>query len=190
MMRASSRTRLPSPSWVPGPGRAARLRGAASAVIGVTIVSVLVACSSNTSSTVVRSSTTGASASSPHPSVAAPSGRSGQHKPTVAVVPATGLRARQQVQVRAAGFTPAEALQVVECAAKGTATGPADCNLSDMLAATSDSDGRVDARLTVLRGPFGADRVVCSARTPCLVSVTQASLNPTEEADAAIAFRP
>jgi hypothetical protein len=49
---------------------------------------------------------------------------------------------------------------------------------------------RVSVDLVVLRGPFGTNNIICGARQACLVSVTQASLSPTEEADAPITFAP
>lgn len=110
--------------------------------------------------------------------------------PEVTVVPARGLRDGQRVQVRASGFSANEALQIVECADKGQGTGPGDCNLAAMIPATSDGHGRLTAMLKVISGPFGANGVVCSAKQPCLVSVTQASLSPAEEADAPIRFAP
>jgi hypothetical protein len=103
------------------------------------------------------------------------------------VIPATGLRDKQTVQIRASGFSPNKLLQAVQCADKGTDTGAADCNLAGMLAVTSDATGRVSAKLQVLRGPFGANGIVCGQQG-CLVSVTQASLAPSEEADARIEF--
>jgi hypothetical protein len=57
-----------------------------------------------------------------------------------------------------------------------------------MTPVTTDGLGNVSLQLTVLRGPFGANKIVCSAKQPCLISVTQASLTPTEEADAPISF--
>jgi hypothetical protein len=110
--------------------------------------------------------------------------------PEVAVVPSRDLRDGQRVQVRASGFSAGESLQIVECADKGQATGPGDCNLAAMLGAISDAEGRLTATLKVARGPFGANGVVCSAKQRCLISVTQASLNPAEEADAPIRFAP
>lgn len=104
------------------------------------------------------------------------------------VTPHSGLRDGQQVRVAAAGFSPDEPLQVIQCADKGNATGPGDCNLTGMLTVSSDASGRVDVRLKVLRGPFGTNRIVCSAHQHCLVSVTQASMQPSEEADAPITF--
>ena len=110
--------------------------------------------------------------------------------PRVVVTPSLGLRNRQTVRVIGSGFTANEALQVIQCAVKGASTGPADCNLAGILATTSDSLGRVSVDLVVLRGPFGANKIICGPRQACLVSVTQASLSPTEEADAPITFAP
>lgn len=126
----------------------------------------------------------------PAPSTStAPSASPTRHgTPAIKVVPATGLRATQTVRITGGGFTPHEALQAVECADKGTATGPGDCNLDAMIALQSDADGNVAAELQVVRGPFGANKITCSATQHCLVSVTQATLSPTEEANAAITF--
>ncbi len=104
------------------------------------------------------------------------------------LTPATGLRDKQVIRVTATGFSPGEALQVIECADKGASTGPGDCNLSGMQSATSDPNGRISTQLQMVRGPFGASNIVCSKQNPCLVSVTQASLSPTEEADARVEF--
>lgn len=109
-------------------------------------------------------------------------------KPTAAVAPATGLAARQAVHVTGTGFTPNETLVVNECADKGPATGPADCNLGDMTTVTADSTGRVAVDITVLKGPFGANQVTCGPAQPCLVSISQATPSPAEEANAQISF--
>jgi heat shock protein HslJ len=159
-------------------------RLAAGAVVAAALA--LAACSSN-SSTVVHTATAPVS-SVPANSSAPPPSRAAH--PSAKVTPATGLTDRQQVQVDGAGFTPGEALTVLECAQKGDSTGPGDCNLTGMTPVTADGLGNVSLQLTVLRGPFGANKIVCSAKQPCLVSVTQASLKPTEEADAAITFAP
>ena len=94
------------------------------------------------------------------------------------------------MSIQATGFSPGEPLQVIQCAAKGDATGAGDCNLAGMLAVSADASGGVTIKLAVLRGPFGSNNIVCSAKQSCLVSVTQASLHPTEEADAPISFAP
>ena len=157
-------------------------------------LAALAACSSSSTGVVRPPATTASISAAPTTSAGASSASSassastGTARPAVRIVPATGLHDGQSVQVHGSGFTPGEALQVVQCASLGNATGPGDCNLSGMQAVSSDTGGRVDATLTVVRGPFGASRVVCSGATKCLVSVTQASLKPTEEADAPITF--
>ena len=157
---------------------------------GVAVLAVLALAGCGGSSSVVvhtappvqtSSSSTGASSSGPASTAA-----SGQ--PAATVTPATGLTDRQRVQVNGSGFTPGESLEVIECADKGSKTGPGDCNLTGMTPTTADGIGRVSVVLTVLRGPFGANKIVCSAKQPCLVSVTQASLTPSHEADVPIAF--
>lgn len=107
----------------------------------------------------------------------------------VTVTPSSGLSARQSVLVSGRGFTPGESLVVTQCAAKGQKTGAGDCNLSGLTSVTADGRGHVRLRFTVVKGPFGGNKIVCSRRQACLVSVTQATLSPTEEADAAISFR-
>jgi heat shock protein HslJ len=167
-------------------GPARRLAVAAQPV-AVLAVLALAACS-NGSKDVVHPPRTPLPSSAV--SSATPSGsESRASKLSAKVTPATGLSDKRQVQVDAAGFTAGEALTVIECAQKGNATGPGDCNLSGMTPATADGLGNISVQLTVLRGPFGANKIVCSTKQPCLVSVTQASLTPTEEADAPISFK-
>jgi hypothetical protein len=92
------------------------------------------------------------------------------------------------VLVTASGFSPGESLVVTECAAKGAATGPGDCNLTKVKSVTSDAGGRVSVGFTVTKGPFGANNIVCGPSQGCLVSVSQATPTPTQEADAPISF--
>lgn len=150
------------------------------------------ACGSNGTQSVVRSGPASRVATSSSTSQsAAPAGSASATTPraqAVSVSPSSGLRDGQQVAVTATGFTPGEPLQVIECAARQQQTGPGDCNLAGILSASADAAGTVSARLRVVRGPFGANKIVCSASQPCLVSVTQATLSPTEEADAPISF--
>jgi hypothetical protein len=94
----------------------------------------------------------------------------------------------QTVLLTASGFTPNEPLVVTECADKGQNTGPGDCNLASSQNVTSDASGKISGQFTVTKGPFGANHIVCGASQACLVSVTQAALSPTEEADARISF--
>ena len=104
------------------------------------------------------------------------------------VTPATGLKSGQKVMVQASGFSPGEALVVTQCAAKGTATGPGDCDLTSMQSVTADASGRVSVEFTVSKGPFGANNIICGPAQACLISVTQATPSPTQEADTPISF--
>ena len=104
------------------------------------------------------------------------------------MTPASGLASSQTVTVEASGFSPSEALVVLECAAKGAATGSGDCNLAGMQSVMTNATGTVTTTLGVVKGPFGANKIVCSSTQPCLVSVTQASPSPTQEADTPISF--
>jgi hypothetical protein len=168
----------------------------AAGLAAVASVALFTGCGSGSGNVVNRPATSVPSGevSSAAPSTAGSSGVSSAASsrtgagPQIVISPNTGLGARQAVRITGRGFTPGERLQVIQCADKGRATGPGDCNLAGMLSASADASGAVQATLTVLRGPFGSAGIVCSAAQACLVSVTQASLNPSEEADAPISF--
>jgi hypothetical protein len=129
-----------------------------------------------------------ASLITPPPTSTSPATSSPAAHPAIRVLPATGLRDRQQVRVLGSGFSSGASLVVVECAAKGSATQPGDCDLTSMAPVTADGSGRVTTSLAVRVGPFGANNVRCSSKQPCLISISQASLAPGQEADAPISF--
>jgi hypothetical protein len=144
------------------------------------------------SGTVVRppaSSSATATTSTPTSSPVTPVSRPtvAPHPKTV-VKPAAGLHGGQMVTVTASGFSPGLTLLVVQCADKGQQTGSGDCNLSAAATIHTDAAGAATTSLTVTPGPFGSNGIVCSAKLHCLISVTQATLNPAEEADAPISF--
>src|SRR5579875_3255352 len=134
--------------------------------------------SSSTSTAATTSPGTTASSSS------APAG--GGQKMTI--TPSTGLKTGQTVKVSATGFTPGETLVVTECANKGAQTGAGDCDLSALKPVTADSAGKVQTTFTVTKGPFGSSKVVCGAPNGCLISVTQETPTPSQEANAPISF--
>ena len=109
-------------------------------------------------------------------------------KQTITVTPHSGLKNGQTVHVVAAGFSPNETLGVIECADRGNATGEGDCDITNLKTVTSDAHGRVVADFTVKTGPFGSNKVSCTKTIRCLVSVSQQTLVPTEEANARISF--
>jgi hypothetical protein len=153
------------------------------------VVLALAAACSGGSSDVVRPPETPPATASPTLTAApTPTAIVARH-PTVRVVPSTGLEQGQVVTVTGKGFTPGEALVVVQCLSRGTATGASDCNVPGLVSVRADAAGGVTAKLPVSKGPYGSPPLLCSAAHPCLVSISQAQLNPTEEADAPISFR-
>lgn len=104
------------------------------------------------------------------------------------ITPSQGLKSPATVQVTATGFSPGSTLVVTQCANKGNATAPGDCNLAGIKTVTANSAGQVDTQITVIKGPFGANHIVCGSSQTCLVSVNPATPNPTQEADAPITF--
>ena len=145
-------------------------------------------CSDNGNELAVRPPSTHPTApvtSSTSPSPTAPASPA---KPTVSVDPATGLHDGQTVQVSIDGFSPAQTLIVAECVDKGDATGQGDCNLEGIVPVTVDGQGHAETPFTVTTGPFGANKGSCTPTQHCLISVSQATPNPTEQADADIAF--
>ena len=105
------------------------------------------------------------------------------------VEPSSELASPATVRVLASGFSGGEALVVSECADKGARTGPGDCDLATAAFVSSDATGHVETQLTVTKGPFGQNRIVCGRPFRCLVSVSQPVPHPSEEADAPIGFR-
>ncbi len=155
----------------------------------VVLAALAAGCGSGPTQVTRTPSTTPPPATTTAPATATPSATAtGKLVQKVTVTPATGLKSGQQVLVQASGFSPGQALVITECASKGTATGPGDCDLNAMQAVTSDASGRVKSDVTVTKGPFGANKIVCGPAQACLISVTQATPAPTQEADAPIAF--
>lgn len=128
------------------------------------------------------------SATSPPTSAGIPTSAATHHQ-TITVTPDTGLANHQHVTVTATGFRAGESdLVVTECANKGTATGEGDCDLTAVVSATADGRGDVNVQFSVATGPFGSNHIVCSTTQACEISVSQATINPTEEADTNISF--
>jgi hypothetical protein len=104
------------------------------------------------------------------------------------VTPSAGLKSPATVQVTATGFSPGASLVVTQCANKGNNTGPGDCNLAGIQTVTANSAGQITTPMTVIKGPFGTNHIVCSGSQTCLVSVSPATPSPNQEADAPISF--
>ena len=151
------------------------------------VLVVLAAGCGSSSAPLTRSpTTTPPAATATAPATAIPSAAATSGHQEITVTPATGLKSGQQVRVQASGFSPGESLVITQCASKGSKTGPGDCNLNAIQGVTADASGRVQVDFTVAKGPFGANNIVCGPSQACLVSVTQATLSPSQEADATI----
>lgn len=138
---------------------------------------LLAACSSSPSSSKKTTTTTTTTSSS-----------SSKLTQSMTVSPSSGLHSGETVNVKAKGFSPNEALVVIECAKKGNATQAGDCNLNGLKSVTSTSSGSVSATFNVQKGPFGTKKIVCSSANACIVSVSQATESPTQDATANISF--
>jgi hypothetical protein len=120
--------------------------------------------------------------------VPAPTATTSSSQPTLTISPAEPLRSPATIQVTATGFSPGENLVIAECANKGTSTSEGDCNLAGIKAVTASSSGTVHTTFTVTKGPFGANHITCDQPRSCLVSVTQPTPNPTQDATAPLTF--
>jgi len=110
---------------------------------------------------------------------------------TESVTPSTGLRDGQVVTVVGKGFTQGSQVIVTECADKGTSTVADDCDLNGSKVASADSAGTVTAQYPVAKGPFGGNKIVCSASQKCLLSITNAGASDRPEvATEDISFAP
>jgi hypothetical protein len=107
--------------------------------------------------------------------------------PAITVTPATGLHSQQVVHVSAAGFKPGTLLVVTECADKGTATGPDDCDLAHEQLVHAAKNGSVESSYRVTPGVFAPNRIDCTA-VDCVISVSELSFDPSQQASAEISF--
>ena len=97
--------------------------------------------------------------------------------------PTTGLTDGQAVTVKISGFKPGLQLGINECATTTDDSG-SGCDLGAIKIITSAPDGTGTAVFNVKIGPFGADKIVCTAlKAPehCLISVGELSADPNAE---------
>jgi len=108
---------------------------------------------------------------------------------TVTITPSTGLTDGQTVTVVGKGYTPgAQNIGANECADKGDQTGAGDCDLGGTKTAIPDSSGTVTFQFVVKKGPFGANQIICTGDTKCLISVSELTASPTQVATGEITF--
>jgi hypothetical protein len=108
---------------------------------------------------------------------------------TVTITPSTGLTDGQTVTVVGKGYTPgAQNIGANECADKGDQTQAGDCDLGGTKTAIPDSSGTVTFQFVAKKGPFGANQIICTGATKCLISVSELTASPTQVATAEITF--
>lgn len=140
-------------------------------------------CGGGGSAIVVRPPTTpGTSASSPSPTTSA------RIDPHVTVHPSRHLADGQLVHVEARGFGPNQSLITIECVDIGKRTGQGSCDVANLSGISIGPAGTGSASFTVRRGPLGSDHLSCTHRHPCIVSVSQATIDPSQTASAQISF--
>jgi hypothetical protein len=113
----------------------------------------------------------------------------GRYDPSVKVVPKRKLHNGQRVTVRGEGFPPVEQLGILECGRVSDPMDESSCDLRHLALIASDDKGRVSGVYTVTLGPFGANRVVCSKRQPCHLTVRELLPKTPIHAVHAISFR-
>lgn len=120
----------------------------------------------------------------------------GPSSATITVTPSTNLADGQTVTVRGAHFKPGVSVIIVECVNHGANTQNTDCTgnggLFGIPPGFTPSASGTFTRSFVVHKSFsgiGGGSNTCSSSSPCIISVTEASNNPSEEADAPIRFR-
>lgn len=156
------------------------MRRQASTMLAVVSVVLLAACGGGSSGASSPStSTSGTSNPAASTTTTAPgsttttAGSGSGSSPTLSVTPSQGLHDGQQVQAHGSGFSAHLALVAVECAALGSSTSAADCDISHPESVQSDAQGAVSFSFSVTAGPFGADHRTCDPSHACQIAVSQ-----------------
>jgi hypothetical protein len=109
--------------------------------------------------------------------------------PRMSVTPDTDLVSGESVTILAAGFPANEQLGITECANKAAPNGAGDCNVGAIKVVKASVTGTMSAAFTPVVGPFGLNKIVCTQKPGCIISVAEAgSTSPTVVATATITF--
>jgi len=100
----------------------------------------------------------------------------------MSVDPCADLTDGQTVTVYAAGFSPGLTVGINQCSTETDDTG-SGCNLGGLKTMEIGDDGTASSEYIVIKGPFGADEVVCEPPTQCLLSVGELAAGEVERAD-------
>lgn len=118
----------------------------------------------------------------------------GPSSAAITVVPSTGLYNKETVTIHGTHFKTGTSVIIVECVDYGSQTQQTNCTYGPYLfppAFRPAADGTFSRKFVVYSSfsGIGGGHNTCSSATPCIISVTEPSNNPTEEADAHIYFR-
>jgi len=153
-------------------------------VTGFCVLGGATACGGG-SQVVVRPPTSRVPATSSAPRTSAPV----KIDPQVRAQPNSGLHDGESVTLTATGFGPDQSLVALQCADKGNNTGEGDCDVAHLVSLTTNAAGSGTARVTVRTHNVGSDHNICDRTHPCILSVSQATPNPTQSATVRINFR-
>ena len=183
-----SASAMSTPSGIPAAHQAA-----ATASATARASSAATHASTSRPTTVRRTSTTHATAPTSHTTGTHTVGPSSA---TITVTPSTNLADGQTVTVRGAHFKPGVSVIIVECVNHGANTQNTDCTGNGGLFGippgfTPSASGTFTQTFVVHKSfsGIGGGSNTCSSSSPCIISVTEATNNPSEEADAPIRFR-
>jgi hypothetical protein len=105
----------------------------------------------------------------------------------ITLQPATGLHDGEVIHIVANGYTPGVQYYSMECKADSYVAG--DCNTAEFEMATADASGTVKLDYQVLKGPFGANHIICSGAHPCMIGVAGGAGNNERAASTNLDFR-
>jgi serine/threonine protein kinase len=103
------------------------------------------------------------------PTAPPPAGDNTPFAQTITLQPATGLHDGEVIHMVGKGYTPGVQYYSMEC--KTDSFVADDCDTAEFKTATADASGTVKLDYRVVKGPFGAHHIVCSAAQPCMIGV-------------------
>jgi hypothetical protein len=161
------------------------VKGMKAAMIGVAIVALVAVVAGCSSSDKPAADTTPATTPTTPPPASTTTTTAPASPYKATATPTTGLKDGQPITVKISGFSPGLQLGINECATTTDDSG-SGCDLGGIVIITSAADGTGSAVFNVKVGPFGADKVVCTAlKAPehCLISVGELKAGDVERSN-------
>lgn len=159
------------------------VKGMKAVMIGVALVALVAVVAGCSSSDKPSASTTPETTPTTPPPASTTTTTAPASPYKATATPTTGLKDGQAVTVKISGFKPGLQLGINECATTTDDSG-SGCDLGGIKIITSAADGTGSAVFNVKVGPFGADKIVCTALKPpehCLISVGELTADPNAQ---------